>query len=262
MIRINKPANPPQKLVVDGKRKRRSHSLSYTRDSASYQAGTRKFQFDSNIYAHPTVKQALITAQYGKCCFCERLIGTDGDVEHFRPKQAYKQGAGEPLQRPGYYWLAYEWDNLYLSCPSCNQRHKQNLFPLKDLALRATDHTQNLSQEEPLFVDPGKENPEDYIGFRGEFAFAINGSSKGEATWRALELNDGGRKLPEARLQRLQLLKQLQQIINVANQQPMNSDLQNQAREAQALLNKSVFAQSEFSAAARWAISSNFQFVI
>uniref|UniRef100_B8HNF4 TIGR02646 family protein n=1 Tax=Cyanothece sp. (strain PCC 7425 / ATCC 29141) TaxID=395961 RepID=B8HNF4_CYAP4 len=262
MIHINKPATPPQKLVVDGKRKRRSHSQSYTRNSDAYKLGEKSFNFDSNIYAHPTVKQALILAQHGKCCFCERLIGTDGDVEHFRPKQAYRQEVGQQLQRPGYYWLAYEWDNLYLSCTACNQRHKQNLFPLKDPALRATDHRQSINQEEPLFVNPGRENPEDFIGFRGEFAFPINSSQKGPTSINTFKLNDNSRGLPEVRLQQLKRLKQLQCIVALAASQPNNLELQNEAKDAQLLLQDAVLPQSEFAAAARWAISSNFQFVI
>jgi len=50
------------------------------------------------FYAVTLVKQALITAQYGKCCFCERLVGSDGDIEHFRPKHASRQAVDKPLQ--------------------------------------------------------------------------------------------------------------------------------------------------------------------
>ncbi len=139
LIRIHKPTPPPAKLLRDGKNKRRSHSLAYTRDPKAYRTGGKKFDFEARIYNHPTVKQALIAAQFGKCCFCERIVGTDGDVEHFRPKQAYQQAPGDSLERPGYYWLAYEWDNLYLSCSACNQRHKQNLFPLQNPGDRAID---------------------------------------------------------------------------------------------------------------------------
>ena len=250
----------PEKLAQDGKNKRRSHCSTYSRNSAAYQSGDKIFSFDRSIYSHESVKQALIEAQHGKCCFCERLIGTDGDVEHFRPKQAYKQANGERLQRPGYYWLAYEWDNLYLSCPACNQRHKQNLFPLKNPINRAINHKQDIAQEEPLFIDPGKENPEEFIGFRGEVAFAINGNRKGQATIDSLRLNQ--RSLPEARLQKLQLLRQLHQIVNLAAEQSENDELQGLAREAKDLLEKSLQNDAEFTAAARCALHTQFQFVI
>jgi uncharacterized protein (TIGR02646 family) len=200
VIRVQKLAAPPEKLAQDGKNKRRSHCSSYSRNPTTYQSGERTFSFDCNIYAHKSVKQALIQTQHGKCCFCERLIGTDGDVEHFRPKQAYKQATGEPLYRPGYYWLAYEWNNLYLACSGCNQRHKQNLFPLQNPSARAISHRHNLGLEQPLFIDPGKEDPEEFIRFRGEVAYATEANIRGQATLDALKLNQ--RSLPEARLQR------------------------------------------------------------
>lgn len=55
-------------------------------------------------------------------------------VEHFRPKGGWRQSPGQPIEQPGYYWLAYEWSNLFLACGPCNSRHKRNLFPLTDQA--------------------------------------------------------------------------------------------------------------------------------
>jgi uncharacterized protein (TIGR02646 family) len=260
LIRVNKPTTIPAKLVTDGKNKRRSHSQSYTRNPDAYTSGDKKFPFDSKIYADPNVKQALIEAQHSKCCFCEFLIGTDGDVEHFRPKQAYKQKIRQSLQRPGYYWLAYEWDNLYLSCSSCNQRHKQNLFPLQNPTQRAKNHNQNIDHEQPLLIDPGKENPEEFIGFRVEFPFAIEENSKGEETIKALKL--GERALPEAKLGQLQRLKALHKIVCKASQNPGNIELQECAIEAKHQLENAVKDQAEFAAAARWAIKTDFQYVI
>jgi uncharacterized protein (TIGR02646 family) len=259
VIRIQKSTTVPQKLAEDGKRKRRSHCSSYSRNPVAYQSGAKTFAFDRSIYAHHSVKHALIAAQHGKCCFCERLIGADGDVEHFRPKQAYKQATGESLQRPGYYWLAYEWENLYLSCAGCNQRHKQNLFPLENPGARATSHKQTAAREHPLFIDPGHEDPEDYLGFRGEFAFAINGNRKGQVTKDALKLNE--RSLPEARLQRLQLLKQLDWVIKLAAERLNDEEFQDAAKQAKDQLEKAIREDAEFSSAARWAVKTNFQFV-
>lgn len=260
MIRIQKPSEPPEKLAQDGKKKRRSHCSSYSRNPTVYQSGEKKFSFDSNIYAHKSVKQALIKAQHGKCCFCERIISTDGDVEHFRPKQAYKQSAGEPLQRPGYYWLAYEWENLYLACPGCNQRHKQNLFPLQNPSERAISHHHDINLEQPLFIDPGKEDPEKIIGFRGEFAYAIEGNLKGQTTIESLKLNE--RSLPESRLEQLQRLQVLQQAVFLAAKQPKNTELQELAKEAKKVLEKAIRDDDQFTSASRCAIQTNFEFVI
>jgi hypothetical protein len=126
VIRIHKPDTVPEKLAIAGAAKAQIHATDYNENPRDYQTGKKKFQFDSKIYGDKTVKQALIDAQHKKCCFCEDLVGEDGDVEHFRPKSAYSQQ--RKFQYPGYYWLAYDWNNLYLSCSACNQRHKKNFF--------------------------------------------------------------------------------------------------------------------------------------
>ncbi|MDB5246711.1 MAG: hypothetical protein JWQ40_1105 [Segetibacter sp.] len=77
-----------------------------------YDNGERDFEsrdFDSKIYGSAEVKNCLIALQNYKCCFCESKIGHIGygDVEHYRPKAGWVQG-NEKLNKPGYYWLAYE----------------------------------------------------------------------------------------------------------------------------------------------------------
>jgi uncharacterized protein (TIGR02646 family) len=263
VIRIEKPETPPEKLLTDGKNKRKTHASAYSRDPIGHQSGVKKFAFDRAIYADPTVKQALINAQHKKCCFCEVLIGQDGDVEHFRPKAAYRQAPGDPLQYPGYYWLAYEWKNLYLACPGCNQRHKKNLFPLQNPHRRATDHRQNqeLDREQPLFIDPGKENPEDFIAFQGVVAFAINDNPRGNATIAALKLNDRD-GLKEDRRQRLHLLCAQWTVIQTAAAHPENLALQALADRAKTNLQKQTQDNMAFAAAARSALATDFRYVI
>ena len=182
MIRIIKPSTPPQVLTSTGTRKNAALCQEFTQFTSDYQQGTRAFNFDNEVYGHPTVKQALIAAQYGKCCFCERKIGVGGDVEHFRPKAAVRQSRNTPLLRPGYYWLAYDWDNLLLACSECNQRHKKNLFPLLNPTTRARSHNDAVTAEESLFLHPAQENPEQHISFRKEIAFAVRGNRRGKET--------------------------------------------------------------------------------
>jgi uncharacterized protein (TIGR02646 family) len=70
-------------------------------------------KFD-NRYKGKDVKKALADQYHHKCAFCEQKV-EQFHVEHFRPKKG------------GYYWLAFSWDNLLLSCPTCNQ-HKDTNF--------------------------------------------------------------------------------------------------------------------------------------
>jgi uncharacterized protein (TIGR02646 family) len=261
VIRIEKPSHLPAKLAQDGKRKRRSHCISYSKNPGGYQSGEKSFSFDAKIYAHATVKQALMEAQHRKCCFCERIIGTDGDVEHFRPKQAYRQKQGQPLQRPGYYWLAYEWDNLYLACTGCNQRHKQNLFPLQHLTKRAIDHHHDIEDEQPLLIDPGKDEPEALIGFRGEFAYSREGNARATATVESLQLN--GRSLPEIRLKKLQELKLLWQLAEeISPARPQDAELRVWANRAKVKIEQAMKGDAEFAALVRCAVETKFEFVM
>ena len=260
MIRIKKNKQPPSKLFMEGRQKRTAYCISYTRSSQDYQSGEKNFSFNRNIYAHKDVKEALIQSQYGKCCFCEQIIYGDGDVEHFRPKQAYRQEKGKPLQRPGYYWLAYEWDNLYLACTACNQRHKENLFPLINPEDRATSHHDNIKIEKPIFINPGKENPEKFIKFNGEIAAGIDKEERGKNTIIALGLNR--RSLKEKRLDELQEIKILKQVLELAKQDLDNLELQSLAQEAESRIEKSTSSKGEFSAAVKCSINNNFEFIL
>lgn len=69
-----------------------------------------------NRYKYKDIKNALMTLYHGKCAYCE-MYDPSPHVEHYRPK------------RGGYYWMAYSWDNLILSCSQCNIR-KGNQFPI------------------------------------------------------------------------------------------------------------------------------------
>jgi uncharacterized protein (TIGR02646 family) len=257
VIRIHKPTTVPKKLTTDGKQKCKSHCDAYSLNPSAYETNKEKFDFASSIYAHESVKEALIKAQHQKCCFCERIIGKNGDVEHFRPKGAYQQAQGEPLKYPAYYWLAYKWENLYLSCSSCNSRHKKNLFPLQDPNKRATNHNQRITKESPLFIDCGKENPEDFIGFRAEYAYAIDGNPRGKITIDYLGLNS--EDLIEARRQRLSDLRELNKILVSAIENPHNQKLQELAEEVKVHLEKSLSDNAVFAATVRCAVAAKFQ---
>ena len=163
MIKITKPAQAPAILLSRGIPTRSRHCDDYLLHKTEYDAGKLPFAFDGGIYGGEAVKNALIKAQHGKCCFCERKTGKDGDVEHFRPKAGCRQTPKGSLLRPGYYWLAYDWDNLLLSCSACNQRHKRNLFPLTNPGKRANSHTHDVALEAPLFLHPAQQDPEQYI---------------------------------------------------------------------------------------------------
>jgi uncharacterized protein (TIGR02646 family) len=169
----------------------------------------KTFEFKASIYADVAVKDALRQAQHRWCAFCESVFDHVGygDVEHYRPKGGYKQRETDELKLPGYYWLAYDWDNLFYSCQLCNQRFKKNLFPLRDGRRRARSHRHSLDHEEALLLDPGISDPSSYISFRAEYAYPIGGCLEGETTIDVLGLNRD--ELVEVRRDRLATLKVL-----------------------------------------------------
>ncbi len=209
MIKITKPEEAPAILVGRGRTKQAEHC-------AAYEAGQREFTFDASIYSHSTVKEALIIAQHGKCCFCERKIGAEGDVEHFRPKAGFRQANSTQLEKPGYYWLAYEWANLLWACPICNQRHKQTYFPIRNPAARSVCHQDDLAQEEPLLINPAETDPAPLIGFRLEVAYPIDDNAKAKATIEMLGLNR--QNLIEDRRKRLEELSVLREVLRLEEQ--------------------------------------------
>lgn len=187
MIRINRPAGPPDKLS-DGVDLVRLKIEAHDGNPALYTTLAGKFAFDVGVYGDESVREILKSAQRWKCCFCESKIEdvSYGEIEHFRPKAAWRQEKGSKLTRPGYYWLAYAWDNLLWSCKVCNGSHKKNLFPIEDAAARNCPG-RSIVGEVPMLIDPSACDPRDHIRFKLEKAVAL--TEAGQITIDALGLN-------------------------------------------------------------------------
>lgn len=247
MIRVRKRPAPPPYLADHAPTATESLKIAYESNPAGYADGSKAFDFDGRLYGHPSVKQALIEDQHAKCCYCEgKPLSLDhGDVEHFRPKAGHVQADGEPIRRPGYYWLAYEWANLLFSCAKCNQSYKRSHFPLLDPARRAAHHGHDLAAEEPALVDPVNEEPAEHIVFREEYAVPADGSRKGRTTITILGLN----REPLANDRRT-WLERLRMIIALARSPGP------EAPRAMALLSKVIRDDAEYAAMARCYLSA------
>jgi uncharacterized protein (TIGR02646 family) len=164
----------------------------YVADQANYDNGSKIFKFLNSVYGHSKIKRVLLKMQNGKCAFCESNVYSvaSGDVEHFRPKGGFNQNVNQKvIEKPGYFWLAYDWENLLFSCESCNRRYKGNLFPIRNCERRAKNHLSNYKREKPFFIDPSKENPKHLIGFHEEVAYGKDRNHRGKKTIEALGLN-------------------------------------------------------------------------
>lgn len=102
---------------------------------------------------------ALTAASEGKCWYCEkRQDRSDKPVDHFRPKGRVQGAAGHP----GYWWRAFDWRNLRLSCTYCNSRRrdvttgrvggKQDFFPVIEPPPR--QQVEGDADDRPKLLDP------------------------------------------------------------------------------------------------------------
>lgn len=176
------------------------------------------------------IKESLYRFQNGKCCYCERKrdMKRESDVEHFRPKA----GINGEEDHPGYWWLAYEWENYFLSCKSCNQEYKKNHFPLLPGGERAFTEESDLALEKPVLLHPVDDDPEKFIGFDWQEGYglmvkAIGLDKEGRGFRTASDLTAiNKRKVMEQRAELVVFLQSIVKIINHA-QFSNNDDLKN-----------------------------------
>lgn len=160
-------------------------------------------------------KDVLERSHMKKCCYCEASLDRQhGDIEHFRPKQMVtdenhkKQKAQigtESIDHPGYFWLAYDINNLLLSCAICNQPSKSkdssckccsgpngkwNRFPLANPEQRGRPFDYEVKDEDLLLIDPLDEeiNIADHLELASDGRLRAK-TAKGETTICVFDLN-------------------------------------------------------------------------
>ena len=236
----------PDVLTTDGKNARTTLEARYNHGERNFTSG----DFNKGIYGHKDVKNVLIDIQGYKCCFCESKIGhiDDGDVKHFRPKAGWVQDE-EPINKPGYYWLAYEWDNLLLSCGKCNQRFKKNYFPLANNE-RALSHHDSVDNEEPLFIHPGRENAELFITFNEEIPKEVDENVRGYLTIKKLQLDRG--LLNEQRKSKLDIVRDIYDLVKGLHEKYPGSELTKEGKiRIERLYNLSQLDTTEYASMLR-----------
>ena len=184
-------------------------------------------QFDATVYGADDLRAALEELFHNKCAYCESDItsGADWDVEHYRPKGKVSENA----LHPGYYWLPYEWTNLFPSCPHCNQSRrdrktfddpatlpaagKLDQFPLSDESTRAMKPEDNIAREKRLLLSPSDDQPESHLSFGVDgSAIAVASSAMGIASINVFHLNR--RRLKLARRKQAEMaVKLMRQIV-------------------------------------------------
>jgi uncharacterized protein (TIGR02646 family) len=167
-------------------------------------ANQRNSDYKFRQYKEASVKQQLTLEYREKCAYCESLVAHVAplDIDHFRPKGAYREPSGAKDVKPGYYWLASDWDNLFPSCLFCNRRNsvlladgktvtvgKGTHFPLADETKRATlPGTEGV--ESPLLLNPNQVDVESHLEFGddGVVVPAISGSLESPRGKQSIEI--------------------------------------------------------------------------
>jgi len=193
MIRIDRYRIPPPEVFRPGGPATKELALAHDFFSKP-DARFRQRRFDFKIYRQRSVKEALIELFYAKCAYCEAKVGISApiDVELFRPKASVV----ESRHHPGYWWLAMVWENMLSACADCNrvrvhegvQTGKANRFPLFDEAKRAFTPAANISDEQPLLLDPCNDFPEQHLVF-DETGRVVSDTDRGHATIAVVGLN-------------------------------------------------------------------------
>lgn len=95
---------------------------------------------DSSKYAHDTIKTQLNSMSFNKCFYCEtKLKGKRKEVDHHIEVSVNKN-------------LSFDWDNLCLSCDSCNNKIPHLTISIND-ALNPITNTDADIQNNLTFTD-------------------------------------------------------------------------------------------------------------
>lgn len=134
---------------------------------------------DKNNRIWSELKRQLRELSHGKCWYTESpQVGTDVDVDHFRPKGRVAERTKAATPHPGYWWLAYEPSNFRYSCIVANRRRhdveagrtggKADHFPIYRESARASSPASDHRMEKPLLIDPCVAHEPDLITFKDD----------------------------------------------------------------------------------------------
>lgn len=183
----------------------------------------------TEISGYEVVRPVLTERQIYKCAYCELTVRDEAaPVEHFRPKAKVEdidwqslavKGSRSEVDReddarfsrglppvrfervtwiarsPGYWWLAWTWENLVFGCTGCNSGVKRARFPQAKTASVLRAHEEPPGDEHPLLLDPAdpSEDPLDHIQYRQVYhrwlPTARDGSPRGAWTIALLRLD-------------------------------------------------------------------------
>ncbi|WP_026804658.1 retron system putative HNH endonuclease [Aliarcobacter lanthieri] len=154
MIKVNKDFADVPKILKSQNRK----------DAFDKNISSNQYTDEKNLYKVGSVQKKLNEIYYLKCAYCEqKLLDAPKHIEHYRPKDIY-------------YWLAYSWDNLLLSCGRCNSSKGIKFQVKKTMVTYNNESFEDIHSfgnsydviEEPMIINPEKEDVLDKLVFDKE----------------------------------------------------------------------------------------------
>jgi uncharacterized protein (TIGR02646 family) len=181
------------RTLAPAKLKGAEASAAYGRAKAHFEADDaasrqRVFYFEDAFFNAAGVRIALGELFADKCAFCESPIGSEfsGVTHHFRPTQEAVDAKGG-VSRPHYWWLAYEWENLYLACQACATAAGAS-FPVARERAPADTRGEELRREAPQLLDPCADDPERHLQFADDGS-VVPLTDRGRQTIKTYALN-------------------------------------------------------------------------
>jgi uncharacterized protein (TIGR02646 family) len=180
MIRIER-GTPPEQLLSPEVRRQYEDAAAYYRLPPE-QRGQRRAQFTG---PHTSVKAALGEMFQHKCAYCESAVDRL-NVDLFRP---HSNATGARGTSPDHYWwLAWEWRNMYLVCTECT-RAKASAFPVEGpRAPPEIPYDKIVGIERALLLDPCGDDPESLLVFE-ESGRVVTADFRAMTTIDLLHLN-------------------------------------------------------------------------
>jgi len=160
ILRHRSDETVPLILKTDSSRRRRADvaSVDFFRLPVA-QRRREKFEFDDSLVNDPAVRDGLFELFEGLCGVCQTPLTMRGFAVHrWRPAQRAISTSGETSPEH-YFWLAYEWSNLYALCHSCAEAKGQK-FPLVGARARVGAKGAALLDELPMLLDPCSDDAE------------------------------------------------------------------------------------------------------
>jgi uncharacterized protein (TIGR02646 family) len=143
---------------------------------------------EDNQNCWTALREAFEGVSHDKCWYTEcKNQGADNDIDHFRPKGKVR----EDRTHPGYYWLAFDWRNMRLSCQRANRPRiapgarvaggKSTHFPLLPGGVRARAPGDDLGREHPALLDPTDPGDPILLTFRPSGEIDLSPDFRGDA---------------------------------------------------------------------------------